>query len=203
MSSLIGHTLNTVGIYANSQQPEMERSSRWWSLLWLGWLGFVGLAPDLDYVIPQLYVTRHSIETDPRITHSLMGALLFPLLTMAALAALPLQHQTRRALDMQVTLVGLSHITLDMLVGVWPLPLLWPFSAARFKLPFGILPSAPTLRLDNPYMYRNILMELGIFVSVYGGVYLWRRTSNRSKAGAVLLWTCAGSFMAWAFTLTR
>ncbi|HOC20601.1 MAG TPA: metal-dependent hydrolase [Anaerolineae bacterium] len=196
MSSIIGHTLNTVGIYANSRQPEMERPSWWWSLLWLGWLGFVGLAPDLNYVIPQLYVTRRSIETDPRITPSLMGAWLFPLLTMAALAVFPLQHQTRRALGMQVTLVGLSHLILDILVGVWPLPLLWPFSAARFKLPFGILPRAPTFQMNNPYLYRNILMELGIFVPVYGGVYLWRRTSGHSKAWAMLLWTCAGSFMA-------
>ncbi len=201
MSSFIGHTLNTLGIYVNKQSSP-ERMAWRWALLWLGWLGFVGLAPDLDYVIPQLYATRLSMETDLRITHSWVGTLFFPLLTMVVLTQLPLQRETKRALSVQVILVGLSHSILDLLVGVWPLPLLWPFSATRFKLPFGILPSAPAFRLDNPYMYRNVFMELGIFLPLYGGLYLWRHGA-RYKIGAVLLWLCAAICMGWAFTLAR
>lgn len=203
MSSFVGHTLNTLGVYVNSQQLEMERPARRWSLLWLGWLGFVGLAPDLDYVIPQLYATRLSIEYDLRITHSLAGVFFFPLLTMIVLTRLPLRRETQHALSVQVLLVGLSHIILDLLVGVWPLPLLWPFSTARFRLPFGILPSAPAFRLDNPYMYRNVLMELGIFVPLYGGLYLWQRRGAHYPIGAALLWLCAAGFMGWAFVLPR
>jgi hypothetical protein len=95
---------------------------------------------------------------------------------------------------------------MDMLVGVWPLPLLWPFTDARFALPFGILPSAPSFRLDNPYMYRNLLMEVGILIPLYAGVYLLRfgKGAGWKRYGSIaVLWLCSVGFMGWAFTLAR
>ncbi len=203
MSSFIGHTLNTIGIYANSQPAKTERLDRRWALLWLGWLTFVGVAPDLDYVIPQLHATRLSMATDLRVTHSLVGTLTFPLLTIFVLAILPVKRATRQRLGIQVTLVGLSHVLMDMLVGVWPLPLLWPFSHERSKLPFGILPSAPAFQFENPYLYRNVLMEIGIFLPLYGGIYLWQHARGWKRSGALALWLCTAGFIVWAFGLAR
>ncbi len=203
MSSFIGHTLTSLGVYVTTQPPQKPA---WRDLLWLGWLTFVALAPDLDYVIPALYALRTSMEDGLRITHSLVGCLVFPLLTLPALVWLKLTWETRRLYIIQVFLAGLSHIVMDMLVGVWPLPLLWPFTDARFALPFGILPSAPSFRLDNPYMYRNLLMEVGILIPLYAGVYLLRfgKGAGWKRYGSIaVLWLCSVGFMGWAFTLAR
>ncbi|HNT76638.1 MAG TPA: metal-dependent hydrolase [Anaerolineae bacterium] len=203
MSSFIGHTLTSLGVYATTQSPQKPA---WRDLLWLGWLTFVALAPDLDYVIPALYALRASMEDGLRVTHSLVGCLVFPLLTLPVLMRLKLTQETRRRYVIQVFLAGLSHIVLDMLVGVWPLPLLWPFTSRRFALPFGILPSAPSFRLDNPYMYRNLLMEVGILIPLYAGVYLLRfgKGAGWKRYGSIaVLWLCSVGFMGWAFTLAR
>lgn len=203
MSSPIGHTLTSLGVYAVTQPPQ---KLTWCDLLWPGWLTFVASAPDLDYIIPALYALRASMEDGLRVTHSLVGCLAFPLLTILVLSRFKLTQKIRRLYVIQVLLTGLSHIVLDMLVGVWPLPLLWPFTSRRFALPFGILPSAPSFRLNNPYMYRNLLMEVGIFIPLYGGVYLLRfgKGAGWQRYGSIaVLWLCSLGLMGWAYTLAR
>ena len=200
MSSFIGHTLTGLGVYATTKSPK-KLALR--DLLWLGWLTFVAVAPDVDYILPALRTLK---DSGLRVTHSIVGCLVFPLLTLPVLMRLNLKRETRRLYITQVFLAGLSHIVMDTLVGVWPLPLLWPFTSRRFGLPFGLLPSAPAFRLDNPYMYRNLLMEIGIFIPLYAGIYLlrfgkgsgWKRYSS-----IAVLWLCAASFMGWASTLAR
>jgi hypothetical protein len=95
---------------------------------------------------------------------------------------------------------------MDMLVGVWPLPLLWPLSDQVFRLPFGILPSAPVFNLSNPLMYRNLFMEVGILVPLYAGLYLARHAQWavwQRRVSVVLLWACSIGFMGWSYTLVR
>ena len=200
MSSFIGHTLTGLGVYATTKSPK-KLALR--DLLWLGWLTFVAVAPDVDYILPALRTLK---DSGLRVTHSIVGCLVFPLLTLPVLMRLNLKRETRRLYITQVFLAGFSHIVMDTLVAVWPLPLLWPFTSRRFGLPFGLLPSAPAFRLDNPYMYRNLLMEIGIFIPLYAGIYLlrfgkgsgWKRYSS-----IAVLWLCAASFMGWASTLAR
>jgi membrane-bound metal-dependent hydrolase YbcI (DUF457 family) len=203
LSSFIGHTLTSIGIATTTQRPEKPTAL---SVLWLGWLCFIGLAPDMDYFVPPLYALRASLEDGVRITHSVVGALFFPLLTLLVLSRLRLKQETLRLYSIQACLVGLSHIVMDLLVGVWPLPLLWPFTSHLFKLPFGILPSAPSFHLENPYMYRNVTMEVGIFVPLYAGIYVMRYTHLPRWARVTcmsVLWACSAGFMAWAYTLPR
>jgi membrane-bound metal-dependent hydrolase YbcI (DUF457 family) len=207
MSSIIGHTITGLGIYATTQPPKARtwRGFALCDLLWPGWLIIVTLAPDLDYFFPSLYVRDASMGI-LRLTHSLVGCLLLPLLTCLVLWRLKLAQQTRRLYAIQVILAGLSHLAMDMLVGVASLPLLWPFTAQRFRLPFGILPSGPAFRLDNFYMYRNLLMEVGVLVPLYTGIYLARfaKFGGRKRSiGVAALWLCSLGFMGWAYTLAR
>ncbi len=67
----------------------------------------------------------------------------------------------------QVILAALSHLVLDLLVGVTPLPLLFPLSKIPFKLPWGILPSAGKIALNNYYFYRNLLLEMGVLLPIF------------------------------------
>jgi inner membrane protein len=71
---------------------------------------------------------------------------------------------------------GVSHILLDYLVGVHPSPLFWPISTEVYTCPVGILPSAGALDVRNPYLYRNLGIELGILVPFFSAVALmiWR-----------------------------
>jgi inner membrane protein len=202
MSSLVGHTLTSLGVYATTQPPK-KLALR--DLLWLSWLIFMAIAPDLDYVFPSLLMRRASPGV-LRVTHSFVGCLVFPLLTLFVLSRLKLARETRQLYAVQVVLAGLSHLAMDMLVGVSALPLLWPFTEQRFKLPFGVLPSAPSFRLDNVYMYRNLLMEVGVLVPLYAGIYLVRRANLggwKRSIGIAVLWLCSLGFMGWASTLAR
>jgi inner membrane protein len=201
MSSLVGHTLTSLGVYATTQPPK-KLALR--DLLWLSWLTFVAIAPDLDYFSPALM--RRASSGVLRVTHSLVGCLVFPILTLLVLSRLKLTRETRQLYAVQVVLAGLSHLVMDMLVGVSALPLLWPFTEQRFKLPFGVLPSAPSFRLDNVYMYRNLLIEVGVLVPLYAGIYLTRRANLggwKRSIGIAVLWLCSLGFMGWASTLAR
>ena len=55
--------------------------------------------------------------------------------------------------------------------------LLWPFSRWTARLAGGILPSAGRLSIDNPYLYRNLLLEIGVLLPVLGIVILLRAES--------------------------
>lgn len=101
----------------------------------------------------------------------------------------------------QVILAGLSHLLLDLLVGVTPLPLFWPLSNLTMRLPFGLLPSAGRIQLTNPYFYRNLLIELGILLPLSWLLLKLPHSQKRPIQIALLLISL--SFMFWASQLTR
>jgi len=207
MSSFIGHALTGLGVYTSTQPVEKttQRNLSLRDLLWPAWLVFVALAPDLDYIFRSLHVWSDSMGY-VRVTHSFVGCLAFPLLTLPVLSRLKLARETRRLCAVQVVLAGLSHLAMDLLVGVASLSLLWPFTERRFRLPFGILPSGPAFRLDNFYMYRNLLIEVGALVPLYAGIYLARLAKldgRKRRIGVAALWLCSLAFMGWSFTLAR
>lgn len=106
----------------------------------------------------------------------------------------------------QVILAGLSHLVLDLLTGVNKLPLLWPFSTESFKLSFGLLPSAGGINLFNYFLYRNLLIEVGVLIPLVIITYFINHfeINNRQKIitliGLGLISIC---FMVWAFGLER
>ena len=57
-----------------------------------------------------------------------------------------------------------------------PSALFWPLSREVYTSPVGVLPSAGALDLKNFYLYRNLIIEIGIFVPIYLSISLliWR-----------------------------
>jgi hypothetical protein len=107
----------------------------------LGAVAFLAIAPDLLEMIES---TGHAILSTV-------------LLGVAVSMLVPAAHRGR------CVAAALSHLGLDLLAGCRD-PLLSPFYPAILELPFGVLPAAPGLSLDNPYLYRNLALEVLIFV---------------------------------------
>lgn len=159
-------------------------------------------APDIDYLIPALNSRAHH---GIRITHSIAFSLVLPLCTAVTLCLTSRGVRKLKPLVVCAALAGSSHLLLDFLVGVTPLPLLWPFSAAVFSSPAGILPSAGRVQLTNYYFYRNLLIETGILApTLYLARGLYCGTIGvQNRARIILLLMIAGCFIAWSLSLSR
>ena len=167
MSSFLGHSLAAATLYVAAKPPARP-------VLWAIWLIAVASAPDIDYVIPGL---RLPGETLIRITHSFVGCQVVPWLTCLVLGFAGLRGRELATRSVQVMAAGLSHVVLDVLVGVTPAPLLWPFNLETFKLSFGILPSAGHLDWNNWMLLRNTVIELGALGPVFLIVFALKKAS--------------------------
>jgi inner membrane protein len=171
--------------------------------MWLGWLVVLASAPDIDYLVPALASPAHQ---GSRITHSIAFSLILPLSTVGLLYFVKgLESRQRRLLSICAVLAGLSHLALDFLVGVKPLPLLWPLSSAAFISPVGILPSAGRIQLSNYYLYRNVLIEMGVLAPIFyvaRELYLGE-SGTRNRARMLILLLVAGCFVVWSVNLSR
>ena len=202
MSSFVGHSLVawTIGITSSYTEKFPIRRDRF---LWLGWLTVVALASDLDYILPFLHPSSHQ---GLRITHSLFACQLLPILTLIYLRYRGASKPVLWASGRQLVLVGLSHIGLDLLVGVTALPLLWPLSNQVFKLPFGLLPSAGKLSLLNSYLYSNLAIELGVLAPLcYCGYFFTTSPKMTGKGWLTIsfLLLISGRCLYWAYHLSR
>ncbi|MCA1614242.1 MAG: metal-dependent hydrolase [Acidobacteria bacterium] len=199
MSSFLGHSLAAYSLFSLDRR---ERPSTLWRAVWLAWLVALASAPDIDYLVPALASPAHR---GSRITHSVAFSLILPLFSVGVLYFVNELKSRRRLLSVCAVLAGLSHLVLDFLVGVTPLPLLWPLGSAAFASPVGILPSAGRIRLSNYYLYRNLLIEVGVLAPVYyvaRGLYLGE-ISTRDRARVLILLLVAGCFVAWSVSLSR
>ena len=214
MSSFVGHSLAAVTVYVATEFVILPdcRPKRFWlgksQLIWLGWLIIIASIPDLDYVVK----SWNSYQNQGlRISHSIAFSLIAPCLTTLAFLLLKSRQVWRRSF--QVILAGLSHLALDLLVGVTPLPLLFPLVKVPFKLPFGILPSAGRIDPDNYYFYRNLCLEMGVLLPLLIIVCLLsinRVSSERNRffrlsglSLAIALLMCAGYFIRQNLQLPR
>lgn len=199
MSSFLGHSL---AAYSLASATRYCRGSISLGFLWAVWLIVVASAPDVDYLIPALNSRAHH---GLRITHSFAFSLALPLCTAVALCLTSRDGRRLKTLSVCAALAGSSHLVLDFLVGVTPLPLLWPFSTATFASPIGILPSAGRVQLTNYYFYRNLVIETGILAPtlyVAGGLYRGA-VGGQHRARVIVLLTIAGCFIAWSLCLSR
>ena len=166
MSSFVGHALAPVILFVASEPGRLPRRLRWPLVLVA-----LALAPDVDYLLRFLILPG---SPSVRTTHSLAGSLALPAAVVLVLALRGVRGGTLRLRAFQAAAAGLSHVALDLLVGVTPAALLWPFSTWTVRLPGGILPSAGRLSLTNPYLYRNLLLEIGVLLPILGMVLLMR-----------------------------
>jgi hypothetical protein len=170
----------------------------------LGWLIIVASAPDVDHIIPALHLTYQ--YQDVRISHSIVLSLVLPIGTILLLTLLGCKGRSRIIRSQQVILAGLSHLVLDLLTGVNKLPLLWPFSRETFKLPFGLLPSAGQVNLFNYFLYRNLLIEIGVIAPLVYTAYLispGKKINHATKFRIGALFLISICFMFWASSLSR
>lgn len=199
MSSFIGHSLAALSTYF-VEKPTSLKTRKYW----LAWLIIIASAPDIDHVIRSLHLTAN--YQNIRITHSILLSLVLPVCTIIWLIFLGCKGRVLLLHSQQVVLAGLSHLVLDLLTGVNKLPLLWPFNTENFKLSFGLLPSAGGINIFNYFLYRNLLIEVGVLVPLVIVTYLINhfKINNRQKSikliGLVLISIC---FMLWAFSLER
>ena len=199
MSSFAGHTLAAASIYTLSEYPPstVKRAG------WLGCLILAACAPDIDYFLPDL---RIGLDQTIRVTHSFVGSLALPSVTILAFVIFGLRGTALATRSRQVIAAGLSHLVLDLLVGVSPLPLFWPFSLQTVRLPFGILPSAGRIDWQNPLLYQNLLIEMGVLMPIVLIAYLiyrkrlataWQKITSGGLAIVSIY------FMIWAYGLSR
>jgi inner membrane protein len=205
MSSVVAHVLTGASIGLINRWSNNRLVN--WS--WLLWLMIIAIFPDIDYFIAALNSQHHS---GLRITHSLIVALCLPFLTVVFLwwrdqskRRATKNPEIFRVMVLQVLLAGVSHLILDMLVGVTPFPPLWPFWEKTIRLPFGILPSAGRLwPLSAYYVYHNLAIELGVMVPLLYGIFLLFQKSVAFRWRSIaVLWFCSGICMYWASTLSR
>jgi hypothetical protein len=199
MSSFLGHSLTAYSIASAARQGP---ASPLWKSGWAVWLIALASAPDLDYLIPSLNsFAHHGI----RITHSVAFSLVLPLCTAIALYLAMSPERQRRSLSIYAALAGLSHLALDFLVGVTPLPLFWPFSASTFVSPIGVLPSAGRIHVLNYYLYRNLLIEIGILApTLYVARGLCRgEIGVENRVRIIVLLSIAAGFIVWSTGLSR
>ena len=199
MSSFLGHSLAAYSLASAARHRQEPAPLRF---AWAVWLVVLASAPDADYLIAGLNSRAHH---GLRITHSVAFSLALPLCTAVTLCLTCRDGRKLKTLSACAALAGLSHLFLDFLVGVTPLPLLWPFSAATFTSPVGILPSAGRVQLSNYYFYRNLVIEMGILApTLYVARGLYRGTVGRqNRARAIVLLMLAGCFIAWSLSLSR
>jgi inner membrane protein len=191
MSSLLGHAAAGFTAYlccTGARRPP----SRWAAAPLVG----LAIAPDLDYFAVWLV----DYAANPRVSHSLLFAVAMVLIV----------HRTMPdAGTVRFRLVGLlaaggSHAVLDFLVGAHPVPVFWPFDAG-VTCPVGVLPSAGALAPGNVYLWRNLLIELGLLAPVFALlVALCRRHPVRLLLAWMLvvapMWTM---FVLWSLALPR
>jgi inner membrane protein len=205
MSSFVGHSLAGLTVYLTTieLQPNRQYTSIRNNLPWLIWLVSIASIPDIDYLIPALILQhdRHRIRT----THSFVGVLIVPVCTILVLWLLSKQGKALKLRSWQAILAGLSHLLLDLLTGVLPLPLLYP-NMGVFRLPFGILPSAGKIQLTNYLFYRNLSIELGVILPLSISLLLVIRDATPFGKNRFIIATgllVSAYFMNWAFTLNR
>jgi membrane-bound metal-dependent hydrolase YbcI (DUF457 family) len=195
MSSFIGHSLIAITVFKYADKGNDRRSK----IIWLSWLVICALFPDVDYVFIKLQSTQNN---GIRITHSIAFSLLLPVITIIFLFLK--RNKEIKVKSIQVIAAGISHLVLDMLVGVTPEPLLFPLSDTAVKLPAGILPSAGAISLFNYYFYRNLLIEVGILAPIcYLLFKAANSTSGLNRLKIAALFTIFLSCVFWSLNLNR
>ena len=203
MSSFVGHSLTAGALFFCRRGVKKEIS--WKGGLWLVCLWGAAIAPDFDYFLFFLHKSQHG---GIRVSNSLLYAMVIPAGVMGMMAICRASRKVFWVKSLQIVSAGFSHILLDYLVGVHPSPLFWPLSREVYASPVGVLPSAGALELRNYYLYRNLIIELGVLVPLYLGIgfLMWRWPRKKVAIRGVLvvgLFCLTGVFAVVAAGLSR
>lgn len=200
MSSFVANSLIAASIYGTKVQKTKGKT---FNFFWLISLIVLASFPDIDYVVPALH---SSANQGLRITHSILFSLFCFTIAFIFLLLLKSRKNELKIYGLQAIYASFSHLVLDLLVGVTPLPLLFPFNSKKIKLPFGILPSAGKIDLTNSYLYRNLYLEMGVLLPLCLVLYLLNRRGINLVFRAIallLLFLCSGYYMHQCYLLPR
>jgi inner membrane protein len=166
MSSIIAHLSAGIGVYLCRHRLNTPETRFVLPLLVL-----TAIVPDFDYLAFWLL----GINTEPRLTHTLIFCIGWAVL-VKILINLYYTPTSKRLSLWELLAAGSSHLLLDLLVNVHPVPILWPLPI-QVALPIGILPSAGQLRLSNYFLWRNLLIEITIVLPLIAGIVAIARAS--------------------------
>jgi inner membrane protein len=188
MSSLIGHLSAGAAVYFGQALPGIAQK-RWALSVFM----LLAVLPDFDYFALWIF----KVSAEPRFTHSLMFCLAASTLVWLCI---PFREAGRKpATFLALSLASCSHLLLDFLVGVHPVPILWPLPFPDIQSPIGLLPSAGHLSPTNYYLWRNLTIECGVLFPAFAFLVAVRKFALTSvvKRGAVFLpvWL---AFVAWS-----
>jgi len=197
MSSLIAHL--AVGATAYACRRSHASPAR--DLPLLAACLTLAVLPDLDY-LPWWF---WRIAVEPRLTHSLAFAVASALLAWLLLRGWRGRHGLGAVpLGCVLLAAAASHDVLDFLVGVHPSPWLWPFDDHVYRSPLGVLPGAGRLDLANFYLWRNLLIELGVLGPVMLALCTARRPDMRlPRLAWIALWVVAAVALTASLALRR
>jgi len=151
---------------------------------------FVLLAwsPDVDYLINYLRGEAMPI----RYTHSI-GYIFFVLLLSLLFRGLFFRKYLKHIPLLFFFFASSSHLLLDFLVGVHGNPYFYPFSSEVFVAPFGILPSSGRIDIHNYYFWRNMALEVAIFLPIL--LFSLRRFRTVILNSKLLMFLLSSSFI--------
>lgn len=188
MSSFVGHFSAGVAAYLG-----YSRWSKREERVLLPVCVLLAVLPDFDYFAFWLF----RVGQDPRFTHSLVFCL-----TASTFAWLALRRRHVGGIGtlFALCLAACSHPALDLLVGVHPVPVFWPFPVPEVQSSIGVLPSAGRLDPRNFYLWRNLLIESGVLLPAFAFLVAVARTTPVRTAlskGLILLpiWL---AFLVWS-----
>ena len=195
MSSLIGHAATGAAIYLSQRTLQPFKYGAGFGTCLL-----LAVAPDLDYLAQWI----GQIKIEPRVTHSILCCFGMAMLAYVCLQATTIRQDQSISITTLV-LASCSHLVLDLLVAVHGLPLLWPFTSIEFTSPIGVLPSAGRLSFTNFYLWRNLIIELGVLLPVMALLIAVRRHetarfASLKYAPILPVWF---AFVWWASSLQR
>lgn len=195
MSSLVGHAAAGAAIYLSQRTLQSFKYGPGF-----GTCVLLAVAPDLDYLAQWIGQTK----IEPRVTHSILFCFGIAVLACVYLQATTNQQNQSTSITTLV-LASFSHLVLDLLVAVHGLPLLWPFTSIEFTSPIGVLPSAGRLSFTNFYLWRNLIIELGVLLPAMALLVAVRRHetarfASLKYASILPVWF---AFVWWAFSLQR
>lgn len=195
MSSLFAHTLIGAALFTR-----IGKVNSWKGVINCCFAAFLAMTPDIDYVIYWLFDYR----LNPRYTHSIFYCLLIS--AIFSLIKLAIAKNGMANLPYWLLWVApLTHLAMDLLVGVYPMPLYWPLNPDLVVLPFGILPSAGRLNIFNYYFWRNLFIESGILlpIIIFFVPFLNRRIIKNIFYRNALLLVVLCTFCFWGASLSR
>ena len=169
MTTPIGHSIFafTVNLFSGGKKTGSKQ------LMMAGLILFVAMAPDLD-MLPILWQGYQAgISWHQGFTHSILFGLMTTSLALAVSSLFKLE--TFKKALLLFSSAAASHLLLDYFTkdGRVPygIPMLWPFSEARFTSPLSIFNGFSRGSLEAIFSWHNLLVITGE-IAITGALFL-------------------------------